>query len=155
MQSSSNRRLFCERVLCIRQNKLPGVAADFFFVLFLVVEGIIKTKMIVTPFAVVFEATMIIVLRRRINARTILVASSRRSSTTVLIVPTNMIRRRTMFVVMANNSAAVIVKIITIMTRINLLFRERAMFAVEQSLQEPMLMLNLFWYEAGKYNTMH
>jgi hypothetical protein len=50
-----------------------------------------------------------------------------------------MIRRRTKFVVMTNNCAAVIVKIITIMTMINFLFRERVMLAVEQLLQEPML----------------
>jgi hypothetical protein len=72
----------------------------------------------------IFEAIMIIVSRRRIialrmiNVRTILVVSTRRSSTTVMIVPTN-------------NSA---VKINTIMTIINFLFRERAMFAVEQLL---------------------
>jgi hypothetical protein len=55
-----------------------------------------------------------------------------------------------MFVVMTNISATVIVRIITIMTIIDFMFRERSMFAVEQSLQEPMLMLNLFWYEAAR-----
>jgi hypothetical protein len=60
------------------------------------------------------------------------------------------IRRRTLFVVVMNNSAAVIVKIIKIMTIIHLLFRDQAMFAAEQSLQEPMSMLNLFWYEAAR-----
>ncbi len=56
-----------------------------------------------------------------------------------------------MFIEMTNNSAAVIVKkIITIMTIIDFLFREHAMFAIEQLLQEPMLMLNLFWYETAR-----
>ena len=74
-------------------SKLPGVAAEFFVELFLVVDGIVTMITIVTPFTVIFKATMIRVLRM-INARTILVVSSRRSSTTVLIVPTIMIRRR-------------------------------------------------------------
>jgi hypothetical protein len=60
-----------------------------------------------------------------------------------------MIRRRMMFVVMTHNSAVDIVKIITMMTIIDFLFRERAMFAVEQSLYKPMLMLHLIWYEAA------
>jgi hypothetical protein len=42
-----------------------GVMADFFFVLFLVVDGIVTMKTIVTHFTVIFEATMIIVSRRR------------------------------------------------------------------------------------------
>ena len=70
----------------------------------------------------------------------------------MLIVPINMIRRRTLFVLMTNNSAAVIVRIITIMTIFDFLFRERAMFAVEQSLQETMLMYN---GNSGKYKTKH
>ena len=65
-------------------SKLPGVAAEFFVELFLVVDGIVTMITIVTPFTVIFKAAMIIVSRRRIivlrmiNARTILVVSSRR-----------------------------------------------------------------------------
>ena len=78
--------MYCEHhVLRIRQNKLSGVAEDFFLVMFLVVDGIVTTKTIVTPFSVIFEAMMTIFLRRRriivsrmINARTILIASSNR-----------------------------------------------------------------------------
>ena len=39
--------MFCEGVLCIRQNKLPGVAADLSFVLFFVVDGVATMKTIV------------------------------------------------------------------------------------------------------------